>query len=241
MNMMNGTCGMLLYNDVGLEDVAPVRVVDVVVSPIKQAVTTVKRASMPGEDFVRIRGETRTITVTFALLENDRDARRESMETVRRWAAGDRPGRLMLPDRIGQYIEAVCTTFPQLSVREWWEVCQMVFTAYDPFFVSAAENSSACGTPFMALGSQPPKMQIRATLSAAVDNPSWTNGKQTISLTGSIGPGALVIDLDKQTITLNGASIMSAYAFPASDFIVPALGYNNIKGTGRVYWRERWE
>ena len=56
---MNGACGMLLYNDVGLEDVAPVRVVDIVVSPIAQAVTTVDRAVKSGADFVRIRGKTR--------------------------------------------------------------------------------------------------------------------------------------------------------------------------------------
>lgn len=127
-------------------------------------------------------------------------------------------------------------------MREWWEVPQLVFTAYAPFFTQTNENSSACGMAFEVLGSQAPHMEIRANLSAAVQNPQWTwNGKQTISLSGSIGPGTLVIDLEQQTITLNGNSIMSAYAFPSSTFFSPQLGYNNITGTGRVYWRERWE
>lgn len=232
---------MLLFNGVAFEDVAAVNVVDIVVSPITQAVTAVDRAVLPGSDFVRIRGKTRTITATFALLDQDRDARCESMEAIRRWAASDKPQRLMLPDRIGQYIDAICTTFPQLSIREWWEVGKIVFTSYEPFFTGTAENSSACGTPFMVHGSQPPHMEIRATLSAVVQNPAWSNGTQTITLNGSIGPGQLVIDLERQTITLNGNSIMSAYAFPASDFFAPVLGYNNITGQGRVYWRERWD
>lgn len=232
---------MLLFNGVAFEDVAAVNIVDIVVSPITQAVTAVDRAVVPGADFVRIRGKTRTITVTFVLLDQDRDARCESMEAIRRWAASDKPQRLMLPDRIGQYIDAICTTFPQLSIREWWEVGKIVFTSYEPFFTGTAENSSACGTPFMVHGSQPPHMEIRATLSAAVQNPAWSNGAQTITLNGSIGPGQLVIDLERQTITLNGNSIMSAYAFPASDFFAPVLGYNNITGQGRVYWRERWD
>ena len=232
---------MLLFNGVAFEDVTAAKIVDIVVSPVTQAVTMVDRAVLSGADFVRIRGKTRTITVTFALLDQDRDARCESMEAIRRWAASDRPQRLMLPDRIGQYINAICTTFPQLSIREWWEVAQIVFTSYEPFFTSTAESSSACGTPFEVGGSQPPHMEIRATLSEAVQNPAWSNGSQTITLNGSVGPGQLVIDLERQTITLNGNSLMTSYAFPASDFFSPELGYNNITGQGRVYWRERWE
>lgn len=137
---------MLLFNGVAFEDVAAVNIVDVVVSPITQAVTAVDRAVVPGADFVRIRGKTRTITVTFALLDQDRDARCESMEAIRRWAASDKPQRLMLPDRIGQYIDAICTTFPQLSIREWWEVGQMVFTSYEPF-LPARRRTAAHAAP----------------------------------------------------------------------------------------------
>lgn len=233
---------MLLFNGVALEDIAPVKIVDIVVSPIAMAVTSVDRAVRAGADFVRIRGKTRTVKITFALLVQDQPSRSLYMQAIRRWAASTKLGKLLLPDRVGQYLECICTTFPQLSVREWWEVPQLVFTAYDPFFTQTNENSSACGMAFEVLGSQAPHMEIRANLSAAVQNPQWTwNGKQTITLSGSIGPGTLVIDLEQQTITLNGNSIMSAYAFPSSTFFSPQLGYNNITGTGRVYWRERWE
>ena len=133
---------MLLFNGVAFEDVAAVNVVDIVVSPITQAVTAVDRAVLSGSDFVRIRGKTRTITVTFALLDQDRDARCESMEAIRRWAASDKPQRLMLPDRIGQYIDAICTTFPQLSIRERWAVGKIVFTSYEPFFTGTAARAA---------------------------------------------------------------------------------------------------
>lgn len=233
---------MLLFNGEALEDIAPVKIVDIVVSPISMAVTSVDRAVRAGADFVRIRGKTRTVTVTFALLEQNQPARALYMQAIRRWAASTKPGKLLLPDRVGQYLSCICTTFPQLSVREWWEVGQMVFTAYDPFFTQTNENSSPCGMAFLVQGSQAPHMEIRSTLTAAIQNPSWTwNGAQTISLAGAIGPGTLVIDLEQQTITLNNASIMDAYVFPASTFFSPQLGYNNITGSGRVYWRERWE
>ncbi len=233
---------MLLFDGVALESVAPVRIDDIVVSPVTQAATVVDRAVLSGADFVRIRGKTRTITITFAILTNDMQNRATYMQSVRRWAAKAQPCRMMLPDRIGQYIMAVCTTPPSLSLRKWWETVKMVFTSYEPFFESTGENSSACGTPFMVNGSAEPRMQIRENISQALDAPSWVwNGKKTISLSGTVGPGALVIDLTRQMITLNGQSIMSSYVFPDSDFFAPQIGYNNITGPGRVFWRERWE
>ena len=65
---------MLIYNGAALEDIAPAQIVDITVSPVKQKVTSRSRAILSGEDFVRIRGETRTIKVTFALLTQDTDA-----------------------------------------------------------------------------------------------------------------------------------------------------------------------
>lgn len=233
---------MLLFDGVALESVAPVRIDDIVVSPVTQAATVVDRAVLSGADFVRIRGKTRTITITFAILTNDMANRATYMQAVRRWAAQGQPCQMMLPDRIGQYIMAVCTTPPSLSLRKWWEVDKMVFTSYEPFFEATGENSSPCGTPFMVNGSAEPRMQIRATLTQALTSPSWVwNGKKTIFLSGTVGPGTLVIDLTRQVITLNGQSIMASYIFPNSDFFAPQIGYNNITGAGRVYWRERWE
>ena len=139
---------MLLFNGVALEDIAPVKIMDIVVSPITMDVTSVDRAVRAGADFVRIRGKTRTVQITFALLVQDQPSRALYMQAIRRWAASTKPGKLLLPDRVGQYLECICTEFPQLSVREWWEVPQIVFTAYDPFFTQVNENCVTCGVIF---------------------------------------------------------------------------------------------
>lgn len=233
---------MLVYNGIALEDISFAQIVDIVVSQIKQVVTSRARAIQSGQDFVRIRGDTRTVKITFALLSQDADERRAQAQAIRRWCAAERPQRLLLPDRQTQYLSAICTKPPDISIREWWKVCEMTFTAYDPFFADTDEHSVSCGTGFEVSGSAAPDMRIQADLRAAVTNPSWEwNGQKTIRLSGSVGPGRLVIDLTRQTITLNGESIMNRYQWLASDFFAPRLGFNVITGPGRVYWRERWE
>lgn len=233
---------MLIYNGAALEDIAPAQIVDITVSPVKQKVTSRSRAILSGEDFVRIRGETRTIKVTFALLTQDADARAAQAQAVRRWSAATQPQRLLLPDRQTQYINAVCTAPPEISIREWWKVCNMTFTAYDPFFADTDEHSVSCGTGFEVSGSSAPDMRIQADLLVAVPTPSWIwNDQKAIFLSGAVGPGHLIIDLTHQTITLDGVSIMTQYKWVVSDFFAPQLGFNVIDGRGRVYWRERWE
>lgn len=233
---------MVLFNGVALESVAPIKVQDIVVSPIAQKVTTIDRATQPGAYFVRVRGTTRTVTISFAVITQVRPTRERHIQAVRRWAESDKPGLLLLPDRVGQYLSAVCTAYPQSNVRAWWDVPTLTFTAYDPFFLDAAENVAPCGQGFMAGGSATPHMEIRAQLASATQNPSWTDHLgNRISLSGSVGPGLVVIDLEAQTVTENGASIMSQYVWPESTFFPARLGYNRITGPGNVYWRERWE
>lgn len=232
---------MLVYDGRAMEDVAPVNLIDVQIGPIKRQITARDRALRSGADFVRIRGQTRAIAITYALRESDADVRAGWQQAVLTWAIRQGPRKLLLPDRQARYIEAICTAPPEYLTREWWKPCKMVFTAYDPYFVDTDERYAACGTGFMVNGSAEPKMRIRAELDAAISDPVWTrNGNESIRLRGSVGPGALEIDLNAQTITLNGYSLMRQYRFD-STFFSPALGCNVIDGPGRVYWRERWE
>ena len=52
--------------------------------------------------------------------------------------------------------------------------------------------------------------------------------------------GNLVIDLNKQTAAVSGASIMQ-YFGATGTFIEPVIGANQIiNGTGTIKFRERW-
>lgn len=232
---------MIVFNGTALEDVAPVKIVDILVSPIQMTATARQRPIAWGADFVRMTGGSRTVAITFALLTNDRDLRQRQLMQITRWARSDAPKRLTLPDHDGVYLEAICTALPEPSLRQWWESkLRIVFTTMDnPYWTSVAEKSCACGTAFTALGDAPPLMQIRNTFSASASNVAYSDGTHTMTFS-SIAAGDLVIDLNRQTAALDGSSIMAAYAFGGA-FVPPATGTQTITGTGTVYWRERWE
>ena len=232
---------MITFNGTALEDVAPVKVVDILVSPIQMTATARQRPIAWGADFVRMTGGSRTVAITFALLTNDRDLRQRQLVQITRWARSDAPKRLTLPDHDGVYLEAICTALPEPSLRQWWESkLRIVFTTMDnPYWTSIAEKSCACGTAFTALGDAPPLVQIRHTFSASASNVAYSDGTHTMTFS-SIAAGDMVIDLNRQTAALDGSSIMAAYAFGGA-FIPPVTGAQTITGTGTVYWRERWE
>lgn len=232
---------MILFNGVALEQVAPVKIVDIRVSPIQMTATARQRPVTWGADFVRMTGGSRTVSIEFALLTENRDTRQTQLAAVTRWARSDAPGRLELPNRRLMYLEAICTALPEPSLRQWWESkLRVTFTTYgNPYWTSVAEKSVACGTEFIALGDAPPLMRIERTLSAAATNQTYSNGVQSMTFS-EIPAGEMVIDLNMQTAAVDGASIMSAYAFDSS-FLLPRTGKQTITGTGTVKWRERWD
>lgn len=232
---------MILFNGVALEQVAPVKIVDIRVSPIQMTATARQRPVQWGADFVRMTGGSRTVDIEFALLTQHRDTRQHQLQAVTRWARSDAPGRLDIPNRRGAYLEAICTALPEPSYRQWWESkLRVVFTTFDnPYWTSIAEKSAACGTPFVALGDAPPLMRITRTLSSAAANQTYSNGSESMTFS-AIPAGELIIDLNRQTAAVGGESIMGAYAF-GSSFLLPRTGAQTITGTGTVTWRERWD
>lgn len=231
---------MITFNGVALEQVAPVKIVDIRVSPIQMTATARQRPVTWGADFVRMGGGSRTVAIEFALLTDDRETRQAQLAAITSWARSDAPGKLMLPNRRGVYLEAICTALPEPSLRQWWESkLRIVFTTYDnPYWTSVGEKSVACGTAFAVLGDAPPLMRIENTFSSAASNQSYSNGSETMTFS-TIPAGNLVIDLNRQTAAVGTSSIMSYYAF-ASSFIIPKTGSQTITGTGTVKWRERW-
>ena len=230
---------MIYFNGTALESVAPVKIEDIRVSPIAQTPVTRDRPLKAGQTFIRAREGTRSVQITFAVIEQDFDTRQRYIEAVTAWALTDAPAPMQLPYHSGKLLDVICTGLPEPSTRQWWESrLNLTFTAFDPYFYDIAEHSVACGTAFNVRGNAPPKMRIETTLAAAGDL-SYTDGVNTMTFTG-VSAGDAVIDLDAQTAYIGSTSIMDKYGF-TSRFILPHTGSMMITGTGTVYWRERWQ
>ena len=232
---------MIIFNGAALENVAPVLIEDIRVSPIQMSATARERPINWGSDFVRIVGGDRSIAITFALLTRDIETRQEHLKQITRWARSDRPCKMHLSWREGYYLECLCTGLPEPSTRQWWESkLRLTFKTFDnPFWTSDALHTASCGTAFTVLGDAPPLIQITNTLSSAATNQAYSDGTNTMTFS-EIPAGDLTIDLNRQTAAVNGTSIMGAYAF-GSHFIKPQTGTQTITGTGQITWRERWE
>lgn len=232
---------MIVYDGKSLNSVADVDIEDVRVSPIAYDEVTRPRAIRAGSDFVRSRGGTRTVAITFALLDDSMVSRQAALMAISQWAKNDREYRLDLPGHPNHYLMAICTGKPEPSLRQWWESkLRLVFTCYEnPFWNSVKEKSVACGNLFYALGDAPPLMRIERTLESAASDQSYSLGGNTITFS-TIPAGDMVIDLDRQTAVVGSTSIMQYYNVN-SRFLVPVVGSMNITGTGTVYYRERWQ
>jgi phage-related protein len=136
---------VIIFNGAALEDVAPVMIEDIRVSPIQLSATARERPINWGSDFVRLVGGDRTVAITFALLTRDIGERQEQLRQITRWARTDRPGKLHLSWREGYYLECLCTGLPEPSTRQWWESkLRLTFTTFDnPFWTSDAEKTAA--------------------------------------------------------------------------------------------------
>lgn len=231
---------MIYFNGTALESVAPVKIEDIRVSPITQAPVSRDRALNAGADFIRTRDGTRTIMITFAIIEQDYDTRQQYIEAVTAWATSEKPEPMQLPYHENKVIDVLCTSLPDPSTRQWWESrLSLTFTAFDPYFYATTEKSAECGAQFEVSGNAPPIMRIERTLSEDADDQSYSDGVNTMTFT-AIPAGDMVIDLNRQTAKVGNTSIMSAYTFD-STFLKPKTGTQTITGTGTVKWRERWK
>ena len=232
---------MIVFDGVTLESIAGVMVEDVRVSGIDYDPVTRPRAIQGGSEFVRNRAGTRTVAITFALLNDNKVSRQAALLAVSQWAKSDAEYRLDIPGHPDHYLMAVCTSKPDPSLRQWWESkLRLVFNCYDnPYWNSIKEKSVACGTTFFALGDAPPLMRIERSLGSAVSDQSYSIGGRTITLS-TIPAGDMVIDLNKQTAVVGSSSIMQYYNVN-SRFPIPRSGSLNVSGTGTVVYRERWQ
>lgn len=233
---------MIVFDGVSLNSVADIRIEDVRVNPIAYDEVTRPRAIRGGSDFVRSRAGTRTVAITFALLDDNKVSRQAALMAISQWAKNDKEYKLELPGHPDHYLMAICTSKPEPSLRQWWESkLLLVFTCYEnPYWNDKGEKSVACGTDFFVLGDAPPLMRIERTVSgSAISNQSYGLNGNTITFS-TIPTGNMVIDLDKQTALVGNTSIMQYYSME-SRFLIPKTGAQKVTGTGTVKYRERWQ
>ena len=233
---------MIVFDGVSLNSVAGIKVKDIHVSPIQYDEITRPRALQGGSVFVRSRAGTRTVQITFALLDEDNVSRQASLMALSQWAKDDKEYKLELPGHPEFYLMAICTEKPSPSLREWWESgLRIVFTCFEnPYWNARYEKSVACGSQFMVLGDAPPLMRIERTVSgSAASDQSYGLDGRTISFS-TIPVGDMVIDLNGQTAAVGNNSIMQYYNVN-SRFLIPRVGTQTITGTGTVKYRERWQ
>lgn len=238
---------MIWFNGAALESVAPVKIVDVLISPIRLTPTARQRPVRFGSDFVRLTGGSRTVDITFALLTDDLDLRQQQLQAITDWARMDAPAQLRLPGHDGTYLEVICTALPEPSMRQWWESkLRIVFTTFDnPFWTSDVERHVNCNTGFTVLGSAPPLMRIEHDLgTGATVNYAYSDndGNEMRIHTTSAMTGLMTIDLNRQLIYTPSAAIGMALSDASSRFLPPHTGDQQIiYGAGTIYWRERWQ
>jgi phage-related protein len=230
------------FNGVWLEEIAPaIRIDDITVSSITYNPIAADRPERFGRQFVRNVGATRTVSIAFAIQLDDRKEREKQLQAVRDWARTDQEYPLVLPHYSDRHLEAVCTSQFDTSYRKWWQNnLQLVFTCFDnPFWTSDDVTEVQCNAEFSVGGSAPPLMTIERRLLAPATNASYISGNQVMRFS-EIPAGNLVIDLNRQTAAVGGASIMR-YFNPTSTFIEPKTGAMQvINGNGKIKIRERW-
>ena len=232
---------MIKFNGVDLQDIAPVKIEDIDVSPISLSPVARPRPIQFGSEFVRMSGSTRKITITFALLVEDKDEREQAAQAIRDWASTENESVLELPHFATRHLECICTMLPDFSYRKWWEnKLRVEFTCFNnPFWTSNDIIEVPCGVAFSIGGSAQPLMTIERTGVTKLTDQVYTNGIEAMTFS-QIPAGSMVIDLNRQTAQIGQTSIMQYYD-PTSTWMIPKVGaYQVIYGTGTIKYRERW-
>ena len=232
---------MIKFNNKDMTDLFPVKIEDIAVSPVRLSPVARQRATGAGAVFVRQHVGTRTVTISFALLDMDIDNREQTMLDLEAWAYTETEKTLVLPQFDTRHLECICTQFPDHSYRKWWEnKLRLVFTCFDnPFWTSNDLIEVKCGATFSVGGTAPPLMTIERNGSSVLRSQVYATKSESMTF-DTIPGGALVIDLNRQTAAIGKTSIMQYY-LPSSKWITPKVGANQyITGNGVVKYRERW-
>ena len=231
---------MISFNDADFESISSkIKIDDIHVSPMNAQAVQRQRVGL-GQDYVRMTGGQRTITITFAVLEENIDERVKILEQIKEWARPWEESSLILPMYEDKHFDCRCTKYPEPSYRMWWESkLRLVFTTFDnPYLTSNDEIRANCGEPLTIGGTASPIVRIERRLTSRVANQTYACNGQSMFFS-QIPAGRMVLDLNKETAEVSGVSIMQ-YFGKTGKFIKPINGNMLITGTGTIIYRERW-
>jgi hypothetical protein len=232
---------MVTYNGVALDDIAPVLIGGEYPDPPKVKVEWKDKPITIGSHFIRSRYEIRKIKIAFYLPVIDAEERAEYMSAIFGWARSPSPLPLKLSKRPGKYINAVLSEFPAASAEKWWEKLEIEFEAGDPFFYDDGEKAVAVGTSFAIESPEGiENARIEWANPSTASSPAWVlDGITTITISGSVAAGAVLLYTNPIYATLAGTSIMDQVTIASRPFEL-AYGAHIITGNGTLFYRERW-
>ncbi len=221
----------------------PIHILDVAVGAPGIENTTIQPALMDGDIFARTRYMSRTISIQFVVMASSILSRASTIAKLCKWAASREPKKLKIPSH-GGYIMAVCSSFPSVSAKEYWEPLTIDFVADDPFFQSETESSVslAIGATATVTEYDAPDWRIEQEITSPLTEPLWGLGGQQLNFV-TLPTGKLEIRRDKQTADIDGDSALPSL-YLGSRFFDLKRGANVITVSGgaggTLFWRERW-
>ncbi len=230
------------FNGIDILSVAPFEIMDVIVSAPSVNESRIRLAAGNRSILTDYQLQQRTIIITGDVKEDDIQRRQEWVASLLAWATAAQEAALIIPQEGRGYFLATCTSFPDMSALEWWSELVFVFTASEPYYRSLADKQIALPNNVQAQGSTSPIIRIEQMVATTLSLPAWYANGGMIQL-ASVTPGKLVIDFEKQSITLNGTSIQAALSID-SRFWTLAPGINAVTcangAGGTLFYTERW-
>lgn len=229
----------MIFNDFSFEDLLIVEHID------RSLMPTIFNESrhIPGQigsRFIKSNAHIGLITVKCRLIEETREKVQETIRIVAGKLYTDKPSKLELRDEPDKYNIAIVTGSTDVEKYLYTGYFEITFECHDPLAYSA-EKTQALNTPFNNDGTRPAKGIITFTASAG-EQVLISNGKETLKLIYPfVGTEVLIVDLDKELITINDNNAMK-YLSLDSDFFGIKIGSNaiTVDGVGTIKFSERW-
>lgn len=222
------------------ECVPDIKILEIEIDAAEIETSAQARAVRSGADFISNRYATRQIRISFELPFSDY-AQQAAYRSLRKWATSAEPRPLRLPQYPGDEIHAILTSAGSYNEKEWYLPVELVFTAYDPCFVSVAWKQATAGTLFSVSGNDIALARVVCNLKASTQNPEFDfDTGEKIKLIGTLH-GEIVVDLERMSVTNNGSSAMGKLDI-TSRFPDLTPGRHSFTGPDDsiIQWKERW-
>lgn len=186
----------------------------------------------------------RVIQITLALLGDSVAENVNILRELNDWCYSYEPAPLYLPSCPNHYINAECDTFPPYDLAKLGGECQIAFSAHDPAFLKSQRSYASCnGSAFRVDTKLDVYPTIEQTITETITNAGWViDTNKSITINGDIEAGLLVIDCEKEAVTLDGVDITDQVTLAST------LGFKLTRGQhtvityngagGYIYWRD---